>query len=172
MSQLSPTFDYFPISVATGQAFCNREIEIAKLKSNIELRRPILISSPRRYGKTSLVLRTVSQMKFPCIYIDLFSVIDEQDIEKSILRGVGKFISTLESVPKRALALASSIFEGVHLGVSLGKLGISIEVNQRREKPAYHILEILERLENLAKKTNQQLILFFDVTRITKVTDF
>ena len=35
-------------------------------------------------------------------------------------------------------------------------------MHHRREKPSYHILEILERLELLAKKTDHQLILFFD----------
>ena len=154
--------DYFPLTVASGPAFCNRIEEISKLRGYILNKRPTLVISPRRYGKTSLVLEVVQQTKLLYANIDLFSVIDEQDIEKALLRGVCGLIQAMESIPKRALALASSIFEGIHLRAYIGNLGISIEVQQRKEKPAYHILDILERLDKLAQKTNKTIILFFD----------
>lgn len=154
--------DYFPLTIASGAAFCNRVSEIARLKSCIVNKRPSLVISPRRYGKNSLVLEVIHQTKMPYASIDLFSVIDEQDIEKALLRGIGELIQTMETIPKRALALASSIFEGMHLRAYIGKLGVSLEVQKRKEKPAYHILDILERLEKLAHKTRKNIILFFD----------
>lgn len=162
MNKNFPINDYFPLTVAFGLAFCNRVDEISRLQDYILNQRPTLVISPRRYGKTSLVLQTIKQTKLPFAYIDLFSVIDEQDIEKAMLKGIGKLIQTMETIPKRALALAGSIFEGMHLRAYIGKLGISIEVQKRREKPAYHILDILERLDSLAQKTGREIILFFD----------
>ncbi|EKD72941.1 MAG: hypothetical protein ACD_45C00507G0006 [uncultured bacterium] len=155
-------FDLFPLSVATGPAFCNRKTEIDRLKNCIENRRPILLASPRRYGKTSLALNTIQQTKIPYAQIDLFSAVDEQDIERCILKGIGKLISRMESVPKRALALASEIFDSSHIRAVLSKVGVSIEISKRKEKPAYHVLDMLERLERLAKKTDKKIILFFD----------
>ena len=154
--------DCFPITVASGEAFCNRKAEIALLKSYIERKRPTLLVSPRRYGKTSLALKTIQQTGLPYACIDLFSSVDEQDIEKAILKGISKLIQKMESIPKRALALASSIFEGANFRVVLGTVGISVELNKRRDKPAYHILDILERLEQLSQKTKLPIIIFFD----------
>ena len=154
--------DTFPLSVASGLAFCNRYDETEKLKRYIEHRRPVLLVSARRYGKTSLALHAIEQTKQPYALIDFFSAVDEQDIEKSILKGVGKLISRMESIPKRALALASEIFEGANIRAALSHVELSVEISKRNEKPAYHVLDILERLEKLAKKTDKKIILFFD----------
>jgi AAA+ ATPase superfamily predicted ATPase len=162
MTNQTSSIDIFPLSVAMGNAFCNRQAETNRLKTYIEHRRPVLLISPRRYGKTSLALHAIQQTKLPYAQIDLFSAVDEQDIERSILKGVGKLISRMESVPKRALALASDIFEGSHIRAVLSKVELSIEINRRKEKPAYHVLDILERLERLAEKTGKKIVLFFD----------
>jgi len=161
LKQPSP-FDVFPLSVATGAAFCNRQAETEKLKNCIEQRRPVLLVSPRRYGKTSLALHAIQKTGLPYALIDLFSAVDESDIEQSILKGVGKLISRMESIPKRALALASNIFDGSNIRAVLSNVELSIEVRKRKEKPAYHVLDILERLERLAEKTDKKIVLFFD----------
>ena len=154
--------DYFPLTVATGDAFCNRVDEIEHLKNCIIHQRPILLMSPRRYGKTSLALQTMEKMDMAYANMDFFSVIDEQDIERTILKGVSKLISAMETIPQKALTLASEIFEGPHIRAVLGKFEVSIEIKKRQEKPAYHVLDILERLEKLAEKTDKKIILFMD----------
>lgn len=162
MTRIEHPIDSFPLSIASGQAFCNRLAETEKLKMLIEHQRPVLLVSPRRYGKTSLALHAISQAKLPYAQIDFFSAVDEQDIEKAILKGVGKLISRMESIPKRALALAAEIFEGTSIRAGLNDVELSIEVSKRKEKPAYHVMDILERLERLAKKSDKKIILFFD----------
>lgn len=154
--------DQFPLSIASGEAFCNRLDETARLKSCIEQRRPVLLVSPRRYGKTSLALHAIHQTKLPFAHIDFFSAVDEQDIERAILNGIGKLIGSMESLPKKALALAAEVFEGSRIRAVLSKIGVTIEVENRREKPTSTILDVLERLEKLAEKTNNKLVLFFD----------
>jgi len=162
MLKKQTVIDYFPLSVATGQAFCNRKDEIIRLQACIERQRPLLLVSPRRYGKTSLALHAIKKMKLPYAQIDLFSAIDERDIERAILKGASQLILRMETGPRRALALASKIFEGTHIRVSLTKVDLSIAISRRKEKPAYHVLDILERLEKLTEKTNKKIILFFD----------
>lgn len=162
MSKPSSSLEYFPLSIASGRAFCNREIEVEKLVQFIEYRRPVLLVSPRRYGKTSLALQAIHYTKLPYANIDFFSVVDVQDIEKVILRGVGELISQIESVPKRALLLASEIFSNAQIRAGYGGLELAIEFNRRKEKPAYNILDILERLERLADKIKQKIVLFLD----------
>lgn len=154
--------DLFPLSIASGKAFCNRTDETERLKLCIMHHRPVLLVSPRRYGKTSLALHGIKQSGLPFAHIDFFSAVDDQDIEYAILRGIGKLISSIETVPNKALALAMDFFSGTHIRAVLSKMGISIEIDNQREKPSQRILKVLERLEKLSEKTNQKLVLFFD----------
>ena len=54
--------EYFPLGLAEGRAFCNRDDEREKLIANIELNRSTMVTSPRRYGKTSLVLYVLKHL--------------------------------------------------------------------------------------------------------------
>lgn len=163
MKKSSPSgLMYFPLSIATGEAFCNRELETTKLKECIEHQRPVLLVSPRRYGKTSLALRTIQKTQLAFAHIDFFSVVEVSDIEKVILRGVGELISRIEKIPKRALLLAKEIFNTAQIRAAYGKLELSMDFNRRKEKPAYHVLDILERLDRLAEKSKQHIVLFLD----------
>lgn len=152
----------FPLSVATGSAFCNRKEELAKLKIWLLQKQPTLIMSPRRYGKTSLVLKAIKATKFPYTHIDLFSIVDEEDIEKLILSGVANLISQIGTTAQKALKLASKVFGGTQVKVSLTKLGIEVDFNRSEKKPAYRILEVLERLDSLAEHAGKPIIIFFD----------
>lgn len=73
MTDNKVNIDFFPLSIAEGQAFCNRVEEISQLKYCIEHLRPVLLVSPRRYGKTSLALHAISQLQLPYVQFDFFS---------------------------------------------------------------------------------------------------
>ena len=66
------SIDLFPLSIASGEAFCNRVDETSRLVRCIENRRPVLLVSPRRYGKTSLALHAIQRNKLPYAHIDFF----------------------------------------------------------------------------------------------------
>jgi uncharacterized protein len=154
--------DYFPLSLALGKAFCNRKTELQLLKNNLIESRPSLIVSPRRYGKTSLAVNAISQIKLTHTIFDFLSAINESDVEKIILKGAGHLINAVEKGPKKALKIATDLFAGLSIKLSLDTLGLSIEINKKSEEPAANILKILERIEKLAEKYNKKLVLFFD----------
>lgn len=174
MRHLKNVVDLFPLSIAFKDAFCNRTDELSRLVMYIEHHRPVLLASPRRYGKTSLALRSIEATGLPHAHIDLFSAVDEQDIERAILKGVAGLIAKIESIPKKALKLASDIFEGTHIRVALTKIGVEVEISRESDqKPAYRIQELLEKLERLSLKANKKIIIFFDEFQCIKeiVTD-
>lgn len=154
--------DYFPLSLALGKAFCNRKTELQLLKHNLSESRPSLIVSPRRYGKTSLAMNAINQLKFKHTKFDFLSAINEDDIEKIILKGAGSLIGAIAKGPRKALKVATDLFAGLNIKLSMDKLGLSIEINKKSDNPAAGILKILERIEKLAKKYNEKPVLFFD----------
>src|SRR5688572_15078316 len=60
--------------VATGDYFTNRSAELAALESDIRSGQNVVIISPRRYGKTSLVFRAIERLRQEQVlvaYLDL-----------------------------------------------------------------------------------------------------
>ena len=154
--------NYFPTKVAKGIAFCNRKLELKRLKYNIEATNPVLIVSPRRYGKTSLSLCAFEQMKLPYVVVDLYKAFSEEDIEQFILNGIGVLLGKLEKTHKKLIALASDFFSSLHVSVSIEKEGLRLDFSKRKRLPAENILRALERLHELAKKRQKKVILYLD----------
>ena len=82
-------------AVAKGEYFADREEELERLLLDVRGGQDVVIISPRRVGKTSLIERTIEQLrrrKVLVAYADLFAV---------------------ESLPDLADRLAQAIFEGM-----------------------------------------------------------
>ncbi len=156
--------NYFPTYLAIGNAFCNRKSEIKKLLYNIDNNIPSLIISPRRYGKTSLVINTLTQLKHPYSTVDFYKALSKEDIETFVLNGVGKLLGQLETAPKKLLKLANEFFSNMQIKVVLQDVGITLDFDKRTKKAAsvLIILEALEKLQKLAVQKKKKVILFLD----------
>ena len=63
---------YFPTYLAIGNAFCNRTEELKRILYDLKKGIPVLLISPRRYGKTSLAMRAFEKLKYTYAHIDLY----------------------------------------------------------------------------------------------------
>ena len=75
----------------TGENFCNREEEIKELVSEISSGQNIMIFSPRRFGKTSLIGEVLTKLQKKglfTVYIDLFPVISNEDFAGISLKSI------------------------------------------------------------------------------------
>jgi len=157
--------NYFPTYLALGEAFCNRKKELKRLSYNIDNSIPSLIISPRRYGKTSLVINTLVKSNQSYVHIDLYKALSKEDIEIYILNGIGKLLGKLETVPKKLINLAGEFFAGMQIQVVLEKVGIALDFsgrNNMKTTKASILLEALEKLQFLASKKDKKVILFLD----------
>lgn len=152
----------FPTYLALGTAFCNRQEELQRMLYDLKGNTPILLISPRRYGKTSLALQAFAHIKWPYAHVDLYKALSAEDIGKFILTGIGKLLSQLESTPKKLLHLASEFFMSMQIKVVLEKTGIQLEFNQRKPSTTDIILKSLEKLHDIAKQKKKHVILFLD----------
>lgn len=67
-------------SVVSGEAFCDREQEQAELVRAVQDGQNVVIYSPRRFGKTSLVQRVLDEMASQGIltlYVDLYPAVSK-----------------------------------------------------------------------------------------------
>jgi hypothetical protein len=163
---MDKVMNYFPTYLALGDAFCNRKEELKRILYDLNENIPILLISPRRYGKTSLALKSFEQIKWTYAHIDLYKALSEEDIEKFILHGIGQLLGKLESTPKKLLHLASDFFSSLQIKVVLEKAGIKLEFNQSKPSATDVILKSLEKLHDLAKNKKKHVILFLDEFQI------
>ncbi|MEL6199651.1 MAG: hypothetical protein AAFR09_05525, partial [Pseudomonadota bacterium] len=99
----------FPIGIATGAAFCNRNAERNELAQNILSGSHTWIMGVRRFGKTSLVSQVALELgrkrsvKVHTESVDLFVVHNITTLDKAIRDAVGRL--TAQFVPKRRKAM-------------------------------------------------------------------
>lgn len=116
----------FSLKVVTNpDHFCNRIKEIKQLVSYASSENNILIYSPRRFGKTSLVYQVQEKLKaagFLNIYIDLFGLSSADNIARRIAKGIYSAISNEKSVLQKAIGIIKSyrpLFRPDENGVSI-----------------------------------------------------
>lgn len=152
----------FPLGLAIGENFCNRETEQAHLKANIRTASPTLITSPRRYGKTSLVLHVAKQLNLPFANIDLYAEFDEMSVQNAILGRIGDVLYTLESSTKKALKFVTDFFSGLNISFNFEGVQVRVEIAKSRKIPSKIVMSALEDLDNILSKKKEKVVLFFD----------
>jgi AAA+ ATPase superfamily predicted ATPase len=101
---------YFRVLPVTAP-FCNREKELNQLVSHAENRANVVIFSPRRYGKTSLVQRVQEKLKgmgLVTVYVDLFGIDSLEDMAARMASRLYSYCYENESLFKKAMRFLSS----------------------------------------------------------------
>jgi len=83
--------------VVKGKYFTDREEELKELKLDLSSGQNVLIFSPRRYGKTSLIIKVLDELNregFITVYVDLFRVTSIQSFIKIYTSSVAKASAT------------------------------------------------------------------------------
>ena len=162
----------FPQGLALGKNFCNRITEQEHLTNNIKTARATLITSPRRFGKTSLVLNVIHNLKLPYSHIDLYSDINELDAQNTILSGIGDALYLIESAPKKAIKFVTDFFADLSVSFSFDESQVRVEFSKAKKSPAKIILTALKKLDSTLEKRKKKAILFFDeFQRIRQISE-
>lgn len=155
--------NWFPLGIASGEAFCNRVKERAYLKHNIQHGTHTLIASPRRYGKTSLAKRVMTELKLPSAVMEFTLISDLATTQNVIGAAIGKLLIQLAPSHKKALMLASKFFS--HLNPKLvidAYFGAKIELSIESKLSHLNIMELLQQVDKAAGAANKQVVLLMD----------
>jgi len=154
--------DYFPSKLALGEQFCNRTKEKDFLKININKHRHTVIIAPRRYGKSSLVFKVVTELELPFASVDLFLAHDDAAVTKRILTGIGQAVSQIMPREQKILVKLQSIFSKFRVSLSAQGFNIDAAFDQHRLDSVDQIFSGLEALSKLAKDCKKNIIFFID----------
>jgi AAA+ ATPase superfamily predicted ATPase len=155
---------YFPLGIATGQAFIGRAEDTEWLNKNIEAGIHTLLLAPRRYGKSSLVLQVLENKKLAFVEIDLQLCRTGKSVELKILRGVENIISAAIKEKGKVLQTAKSFFSKSKKQWNIGLKGfvqVTIEPD-KYDDVADNILTALQFLEAALSDEDKKAVIFID----------
>jgi len=155
----------FAVTVAGGSDFCDRTEEVAQLEHLVQEGQSVVLSSPRRYGKTSLVLRLQERLReqeFLTVYADFFSVLSEQDfvtkLAKAVIAGIGRGAS-----PDNFRSRLANLFRSFTIAFEARPEGIVVSAALTPgTSPASGLDDVMESLFAYVEKNNRKACCVFD----------
>lgn len=162
MDKLSPfSFGH----IVNLQSFTNRENDLEKLKKNLISGINTIIISPRRWGKSSLVAKTIQEINkenpnYKTVKIDLFSANSEQEFLEIFAREV---IKAGSEKWEEWVNDARQIFKNIVPKISIGiQPDSDFSLTFDWEETQKHALEILNLAELLAEKKGVKFVICID----------
>lgn len=162
---LEKVSSYFSLKVATERVFCNRENEIQLILNCIATNEHVVVVAPRRYGKTSLIMRSIAASKQPYAMIDLFCVSYQEEVARKLAKAVTEiarqFTSRFRKNTKKIFDALEGIFRSASISFKADGLDVRVDFTQK-ENPVSQITDLLQGLEALSQKMNKKAVLFLD----------
>ncbi len=155
------TLQAFPEGVALGDAFINRETERKYLINRIKNTKHSVLMAPRRYGKTSLVIKVAEEMKIPYANIDLLAAYSEEYVRDQIIDKVSRLVFEILPSVNKAKEKLITIFKKMKPEISVGIFGQKLSLTLSTQ-PLKDITEILLKLDETAKYFKKQAVIFID----------
>jgi len=152
----------FPTKIATGISFCNRQLELEILKKNADLCQHTIIYSPRRYGKSSLVYKVISDLDIPSATIDFFLAHDEKIITKRLMEGISSIISQLEKPSQKFFHFLQETMKNFKISMTYSGFTIESIITNEGFDGVDQIFVALTLLDKLAKERNKKILIFLD----------
>lgn len=153
-------------TVVSGSHFTNRTKDIALLTSVMNSDNHLVLISPRRYGKTSLVDVSLSKLSRPVIQIDMQLVTDIPDFAAQLLRKIIK-VYPLEKI--KQLIKGFRILPALSLNPVTNSVDVTFHYQSNPVPMLEDVLNLIEKLSSPSKKPivvfdEFQDILLFDKT--------
>lgn len=146
----------------SGEDFWDRRAEVHELLEDIRSRQHVIIFSPRRYGKTSLVWRLLEEAGkegIVPVYVDLYPVTTLKEYIEAYAKSIARGLSTSE----KAVKLMRELFSRLYLSMGIDPSGNpqwNVGFDRSRELESFD--EVISSLENHLRKKKKYGVVVFD----------
>jgi hypothetical protein len=154
--------------LALDEAFTDREDEVRELTSDMLNGQNVLVYAPRRYGKSSLVLRAAQEAlrrKALVGYCDLMKTPTKERFAAALAKTI---YADIASLVDQAFERAADLFRGLRVIPTMdvdptdGSLRFSFQAGRRKEEIDDTIERLLELLGDLAGERKRRVVIVFD----------
>lgn len=152
-------------SVVDGRFFTNRTSEIESVSAVLKSENHLVVISPRRFGKTSLLMKVAGGLKRPFLYLDLQMVLSVQDLAAQLLKRLYRNYP-FERV--RQLVRHFRIIPSISLNPVTSEVDITFHASVSGSTVLEDVLNLMEKLSTRKRKLIVILDEFQQVTSIDK----
>jgi hypothetical protein len=154
--------------LALDEAFTDRGDELRELVSDMRNGQNVLVYAPRRYGKSSLVLRAAQeamQRKALVGYCDLMKTPTKERLAAALAKTI---YADIASPVGQAFERAAELFRGLRVRPTIevdprdGTLRFSFQAGRRKSDIDDTIERLLELLGELAAERRRRVVIVFD----------
>ena len=148
-----------------GEHFTDRKSELQSIVRGLLTGERIFLISPRRYGKTSLILKALDELKshgFYTVYIDLYKVTSLQNFVEIYAREVAR---SVETKLEKAFNFLKKNLPGLRPKITIqpdGAATLGIDYLPRSDEAFQFLDEIYDLPQQLADKKQKRFIMVFD----------
>jgi len=143
--------------------FCNRVKEIDEIARHAQNKMNVVLFSPRRYGKTSLIKRVLDRLAKKgviTIYVDMYGVTSQDDVAGRIARSIYENVSKTKKLFDKVTGWLLSWRPLARVNSEPGMSWTLEHVAGKRE--SYLIEEVLETIEKMSKEAKGGCCVVFD----------
>ncbi len=144
--------------------FCNRQQEQRDLLGYARANANVVLFSPRRYGKTSLVKRVQKELGtqgYLTLFTDFFGITSAEEAAFRLARAFFEMTRKEENWFKKSIRLLKS-FRPVLKPDDEGKLSLTVELATTKQKGLETIEEVLGSLDEFARDKKIKIQIVFD----------
>jgi len=152
-------------SVVDKEFFTDRKNETEEVKNILNSNNHLILISPRRFGKTSLVRKVTNTLERPVIYLDLQLITDVSDFATQLLKKILK-INRWENV-KHFLA-HFRIVPTIELNPQTDAMEVSFAPSVSSSFTALE--DVLNLIEKIGEKGKKPIVIFDEFQEITSLS--
>src|SRR5919201_3324943 len=155
-------------ALALDEAFTDRDQELSNLAADMRNGQDVVIFAPRRYGKSSLVLRAAQEAirrRVLVGYCDLMKTPTKERFAAALAKTV---YADLESPVEHAFERAAELFRGLRIRPTMevdpldGALRFSFQAGRRKEEIDETIERLLDLVGQVAAERKRRVAIVFD----------
>ena len=155
-------------TVVSDENFTDRKNELAELVEDLSAKTNIILFSPRRYGKTSLIFQVMKKLQkkdIVCVYVDLYPATSKTKLANIITNAIaqanaGKLDEIVQTIrdliPPVKLTLRPEAISEVN------NIGVELELSKGKEDIDTNLIKLYDLPEIIAKKKKKRLVVIFD----------
>ncbi len=155
-------FEYQRIVV--GETFVDREQELKTLVDAMRSGENMLLYSPRRLGKSSLLKEALSRIENDriCVYIDLWECLTEAEIAEKLASGI---INAIYTTLEKAASLVKELITSARPLITMepeGGIGLKLEFVEQEKT----LRETLAMIESIATQKKKKVVVVLDECQV------
>lgn len=151
--------------VVRGKYFADREAEIAELINDIASGQNVIVFSPRRYGKTSLILEVLDRVKAEGLltfYLDLFKVTSQETFIAAYAKEVARLHGgRIQNMLKKIRDLLPRLVPKVVMKGEKVDVEVEFEFDPNADKVPL-LDDLFEAVATVSSQTGKRAVAVFD----------